>query len=81
MTLNSDGVMIEFECDGFHKHPCGNTEGYELDELFNFQAAVADLRSRGWRFFPIAKTDREWSHRCPDCVKAFNEEARKKLLA
>lgn len=60
MTLERDGFNGPFvvECDECH-------EVMELD-TFNFQGALAKLKSRGW--VPQFNSETEgWDHLCKDC--------------
>jgi hypothetical protein len=60
VTLEREGYNGPFvvECDDCH-------ETMELD-CFNFQGALAKLKSRGWKPKYNPETE-EWEHLCKDC--------------
>lgn len=63
MTVHSDHDFHMVACNG-----CGQ----ELDTHEDFQSAVDEAKSEGWR---IERNSGVWTHHCPDCEGGTSETA------
>ena len=57
MTAEKIKGVLTFMCDA-----CGDFE--EFDRAVSFDAALAELKEKGWR---VSKVGADWFHYCPDC--------------
>jgi len=67
MSIERQQGKLIFICDG--------CEDFLETGHVDFSQAIEYLRQEEWK--PIQVMG-EWQHHCPDCVKALEEEARKK---